>query len=98
MKLILTVVVLILFGGAAQAQSADVEVLQKTVQDQSREIEELKARIARIEQLLSRSIPTETVAVVQPASLRENITAAPIVRPLPATDGSRTAGDCRFPI
>jgi hypothetical protein len=84
MKLILTVVVLILFGGAAQAQSADVEVLQKTVQDQSREIEELKARIARIEQLLSRSIPTETVAVVQPASLRENITAAPIVRPLPA--------------
>jgi putative porin len=102
MKLIRAMMLLISFGVVAEAQTVDVENLQKTVQDQSREIDELKARIARIEQLLSRSVAAEPGAVVQTAAFRENITAAPVVRPAqaapaqPQVAGFRFSGDFRL--
>jgi hypothetical protein len=104
MKLIRAMTLLISFGAVSQAQTVDVEHLQKTVQEQSREIDELKARIARIEHLLSRSVATDKVATVQPAAFRENITAEPVVRPVPAQTppaqpqvaGFRFSGDFRL--
>jgi hypothetical protein len=83
MKL-LWVTVALLWSGSAWAQSEEIDRLARIVHEQSREIDELKAQIARIEQVLSigsgQQPPVTPAVFVAPAS---NTQTAPPQSPQP---------------
>jgi hypothetical protein len=79
-------------------QSEEVERLNRVVQQQGREIEELRAQLTRIEQILGRSAPATPTA--QPASFSvrpgQAAPAAQAAPAPPAPAGFRFSGDFRF--
>jgi hypothetical protein len=99
MKLTSVLAVILLLCGSTFAQTPDVEKLQRTVEEQGRQIDELKAQLARIEEMMG-SASTRSVAVVQPAVFREVKPQAPApVAPAPQAPqiaGIRFGGDFRL--
>jgi Putative porin len=90
---------LLLWAGTSWGQSNEVERLSRVVEEQGREIEELKNQLARIE----RALGTNTAAVAQPVSYTPAAQApqpAPATAQTPATlptiAGFRFSGDLRF--
>jgi putative porin len=89
---------MLLWSGACWGQSNEVERLSRVVEQQSREIEELKNQLARIE----RALGTNTAPTVQPVSYTPapqppqaaTTTQAPAAPP--AVAGFRFGGDLRF--
>ncbi len=95
MKLTSVMAAVLIWSGTTFAQSDDVERLQRTVEAQGRQIEELKAQLARIEEFLG--APAKSAAVMQPAVFREVRTQAPAQAPAaPQIAGFRFSGDFRL--
>src|SRR5580765_3501698 len=86
----------VLWAGTCWGQSNEVERLSRVVEQQSREIEELKTQLARIERALGTN-PTPTAQPVsytptpQPAQAATTAQASP-----PTVAGFRFTGDLRF--
>ena len=102
MKLSTVMAAILIWAGSARAQSTDVQKLQQTVQEQGRQIEELKAQLTRIEEILVSG--SRGVATLQPAVLHEvrpqAAPAAPAAAQAPApaaqVAGIRFGGDFRL--
>jgi len=101
MKLTSGIAAVLLWCGPAFAQSVAIENLQRTVEEQGRQILQLQAQLAEIQQMLSAA--ANRIPTVQPAVLRQAPTAAPaaIAGPpqtaaLPAIAGFRFGGDFRL--
>jgi len=69
MKLATAVVVVLCWSSAVWAQSEEIERLTRIVNEQTREIDELKTQLTRIERALSTINPAPPVATVVPAAL-----------------------------
>jgi Putative porin len=88
---------MMLWASACWGQSNEVERLSRLVEQQSQEIEQLKDRLARIEQALG----TKTAASAQPIAYTPTVSSKPTVvpqtgQPAPAPAGFRFSGDLRF--
>lgn len=99
MKLTSVVAAVLIWGGTTFAQSNDVERLQRTVEEQGRQIEALKAQLARIEELVG--TPAKSAAVLQPAVFREvrpqpPAPVTPQAAAAPQIAGFRFSGDFRL--
>ena len=90
------IVGIVLWAGACWGQSNEVERLSRVVEQQSQEIEQLKDRLARIQQVLG----TRTAASVQPIAYTSAVQATtPIASQAPpaaSPAGFRFSGDLRF--
>ena len=94
MKLASAVAAILFWSTAGHGQSEEIERLNRVVQQQGREIEELKAQVALIERALGGSLPAAP-ASLQPASYTPQAAqAAPATAATPA--GFRFSGDFRF--
>ena len=67
MKLATAVVVVLCWSSAVWAQSDEIERLTRIVNEQTREIDELKTQLTRIERALSTISPAPPAAAVVPA-------------------------------
>src|SRR3989304_6281205 len=90
-----------LFSGVCWAESNDIERLNRVVEEQTMEIEQLKAQIARIERVLAINATPQPAAV--PATLVSYVPQTPAQAVAPAAAptaanaaGFRFSGDFRF--
>jgi hypothetical protein len=87
---------MVLCASACWGQFNEVERLSRVVEEQGREIQELKNQLARIE----RALGNNTAPAVQPASYTTAPRPAPVAtqaaQPAPALAGFRFSGDFRF--
>jgi hypothetical protein len=94
MRIVSTASVMLLLSGFTWAQSDEVEQLKQLVEQQKNEIEDLKVRLARIENLLG----TNTMLSVQPVTYSprpqaETNQAPPVA---PSLAGIRLSGELRM--
>jgi Putative porin len=94
MRIVSTASVMLLLSGFTWAQSDEVEQLKQLVEQQKNEIEDLKVRLARIENLLGTNTPLSVQPVTySPRPQAETNQAPPVA---PSLAGIRLSGEVRM--